>query len=409
MTEQSAINTLREENARLQQRLASLEAAQVTYQQLLDALPAIIFCKDTQGTILVVNKAYEAIAGMSREQMLGKNQADLFPPELVADWQKREQQVLATGQTVDTEEEYPHPDGMHTYQSSMVPLHNTQGEIYAFGGIANNISGQKARELALLESEQRFRDVMDAAGEYIWEIDTHARYTFVSERVTDILGYSRSEVLGNTPAAFMPPDEAEPFPAWYTDLLASAETFRDFYHRSVRKDGRIITQRVSGVPIWQDGTLVGYRGTGLDVTEQVEMQAERERMQEERIASQQATLRELSTPLIPISENVVIMPLIGTIDSQRAQLVMETLLEGVAHYQAEIALLDITGVQTVDTQVADALVRAAQAVKLLGAQVMLTGIQPQIAQMLVHLGVDLSAIDTRGSLQAGIAAVLHQH
>jgi rsbT co-antagonist protein RsbR len=207
----------------------------------------------------------------------------------------------------------------------------------------------------------------------------------------------------------MPPDEAEPFPAWYTDLLASAETFRDFYHQSVRKDGRLITQRVSGVPIWKDGNLVGYRGTGLDVTEQVEMQAERERMQEERIASQQAALRELSTPLIPISENVVIMPLIGTIDSQRAQLVMETLLEGVAHYQAEIALLDITGVQTVDTQVADALIRAAQAVKLLGAQVMLTGIQPQIAQMLVHLGVDLSAIDTRGSLQAGIAAVLNQH
>jgi rsbT co-antagonist protein RsbR len=100
------------------------------------------------------------------------------------------------------------------------------------------------------------------------------------------------------------------------------------------------------------------------------------------------------------------MPLIGTIDSGRAQQVMETLLEGVSAHQAELAILDITGVSLVDTQVAQALVRAAQAVRLLGARVMLTGIQPQIAQTLVHLGVDLSEIQTQGSLQAGIAAAL---
>jgi rsbT co-antagonist protein RsbR len=103
------------------------------------------------------------------------------------------------------------------------------------------------------------------------------------------------------------------------------------------------------------------------------------------------------------------MPLIGAIDSLRAQMVMETLLEGVAHYQANIAVLDITGVKMVDTQVANALIGAAQAVKLLGARVMLTGIQPQIAQTLVHLGVDLGVLDTRSSLQAGIASVLNRH
>jgi anti-anti-sigma regulatory factor len=102
------------------------------------------------------------------------------------------------------------------------------------------------------------------------------------------------------------------------------------------------------------------------------------------------------------------MPLIGSIDSGRAQMIMETLLEGVAHYQAELVILDITGVQIVDTQVAQAFIQAAQAVRLLGAQVMLTGIQPQIAQTLVHLGVDLSGLQTAGSLQAGIAFALKQ-
>jgi anti-anti-sigma factor len=100
------------------------------------------------------------------------------------------------------------------------------------------------------------------------------------------------------------------------------------------------------------------------------------------------------------------MPLIGTIDSQRAQQVMEALLEGVAQHQADLVILDITGVSVVDTQVAQAFIQAAQAVRLLGAHVMLTGIQPQIAQTLVHLGVDLSGIQTQGSLQAGIAAAM---
>jgi len=142
------------------------------------------------------------------------------------------------------------------------------------------------------------------------------------------------------------------------------------------------------------------------IEQQKQAEAERAALHEQIIEAQRAALRELSTPLIPVSDNVVIMPLIGTIDTGRAQQVMETLLEGVAHQQATLAILDITGVSVVDTQVAQALVSAAQAVRLLGARVMLTGIQPQIAQTLVHLGVDLSSIETRGSLQAGIATAL---
>lgn len=126
------------------------------------------------------------------------------------------------------------------------------------------------------------------------------------------------------------------------------------------------------------------------------------------LTAQREALRELSTPLIPITDDVVIMPLIGVIDSSRAHMVMETLLDGVTRQQARLVILDITGVPVVDSQVAQVLIWAAQAVKLLGARVMLTGIQPQIAQTLVHLGVDLSGIQTRSSLQAGIAAALQR-
>lgn len=135
---------------------------------------------------------------------------------------------------------------------------------------------------------------------------------------------------------------------------------------------------------------------------------ERIALQQQVIDSQQAAIRELSTPLIPLAHNVVLMPLIGSIDSSRAQLVMETLLEGVAHYQADTVILDITGVSVVDTQVANAFIQAAQAVRLLGARVILTGIGPAMAQTLVHLGVDLSTLETRGSLQSAVVEALHQ-
>jgi rsbT co-antagonist protein RsbR len=130
---------------------------------------------------------------------------------------------------------------------------------------------------------------------------------------------------------------------------------------------------------------------------------------EETIRAQQATLAELSTPLIPFSDHVMVMPLIGSIDSQRAHQVIDTLLQGISISGAQFAILDITGVPVVDTQVANALIRTAQAVKLLGAQVVLTGIRPEVAQTLIGLGIDLSGIITRSSLQSGIAYAATSH
>ncbi len=131
-------------------------------------------------------------------------------------------------------------------------------------------------------------------------------------------------------------------------------------------------------------------------------------MQQQLIAAQERVIRELSTPLIPIADDVVIMPIIGQIDAARAQQMTETLLNGVAAQQASTVLLDVTGVQAIDTRTANAFIGAAQAVRLLGARVILTGIQPAIANTLVQLGIDLTQIDTRRTLQDGIAAVLHQ-
>ncbi|GAB4198650.1 MAG: hypothetical protein OHK0022_18250 [Roseiflexaceae bacterium] len=120
------------------------------------------------------------------------------------------------------------------------------------------------------------------------------------------------------------------------------------------------------------------------------------------------TVRQLGCPIIPILRGVLLVPLVGAIDDQRAQQIIEQVLERIGQEQARHVLIDITGVPVVDTQVAAALVRTAQAVGLLGAQVTLVGVRPEIAQSIVGLGIDLARLTTRPTLETALAELLHQ-
>jgi rsbT co-antagonist protein RsbR len=124
---------------------------------------------------------------------------------------------------------------------------------------------------------------------------------------------------------------------------------------------------------------------------------------ERMIQAQALQIRELSTPLIPLHAGILALPLVGTIDSYRATQIMESLLEGIAEQQADVVIIDITGVPVVDTGVGNHLLQAAQAAKLLGAQVILVGISTEVAQTMVQLGINLTQIVTLATLEAGIS------
>lgn len=133
---------------------------------------------------------------------------------------------------------------------------------------------------------------------------------------------------------------------------------------------------------------------------------ERNRLQDEIIRGHAAVLARLSAPLIPLSDNVVVMPLVGALDGERLQQITNNLLEGLSNQRARVALLDMTGVPNVDREVASRLLRAAQGIRLLGADLILTGIQPDVAQALISIGGDLSDLQTYPTLQQGIRMVL---
>jgi rsbT co-antagonist protein RsbR len=116
------------------------------------------------------------------------------------------------------------------------------------------------------------------------------------------------------------------------------------------------------------------------------------------IQSQQRELLELSTPVVELWDSILALPLIGTLDSERTQVVMESLLQKIVATGATIAIIDITGVPTVDTLVAQHLLKTVAAARLMGADCIISGIRPQIAQTIVHLGVDLSEVTTKATL-----------
>lgn len=141
----------------------------------------------------------------------------------------------------------------------------------------------------------------------------------------------------------------------------------------------------------------------VDITERKRTEEALRLSREETIRAQRDMLGRLSTPVIPISDEVIVMPFIGVLDRARMQQAIVVLLDEVQRSKASIAILDITGVPDMDEEATQGVVQAAQAVRLLGAQVVLTGIRPEVAQRLVGLGSDLDALVTRGTMQAGIA------
>ncbi|SEW06165.1 STAS domain-containing protein [Luteibacter sp. 329MFSha] len=131
-----------------------------------------------------------------------------------------------------------------------------------------------------------------------------------------------------------------------------------------------------------------------------------QKSREEVIARQQEELLELSTPVVKLWDGVLALPMIGTLDSQRTQVVMESLLQRIVETGAEIAIIDITGVPTVDTLVAQHLLKTVTAIRLMGADAIISGVRPQIAQTIVHLGLDLQGIVTKANLADALALAL---
>lgn len=253
------------------------------------------------------------------------------------------------------------------------------------------------------QGEALYRAILDGVNiaVHLHDVTTGA-FVDVNRMSEQLLGYRREELIGGTVEKILV-DRAP-----YTLDAAAEHIGRAVAGEHIRlvwphrcSDGRELMAEVSL-------RRVSFGGVDLlmacvqDISERLE----RDQLREGLIQRQAALLSEISLPLIPLTDRVVVVPLIGSLDEQRTQALLETLLQGAARLGAETLLLDITGVPLIDTAGAGALIQIAQAVQLLGARVVLSGIRPEIAQTLVSLGADMRTMRTHSTLQAAIAQTL---
>jgi diguanylate cyclase (GGDEF)-like protein/PAS domain S-box-containing protein len=256
---------------RRQERL--LAESELRFATIFKASPVpVAIARLDDGAYVEVNDAWSRFFGWSRDEALGATAVSLGVWQSVAE--RAQFMAVLTGQ------------GFHAAE---VRLRKRSGElcdlVFSAGMIelggrqcvlasALDISQRKRAEAALRESEQRFRDFAEAAGEYVWELDAEGRFTYVSRRVESVLGYAPEDLYGRTLFHFMPPGESERLRGWYGETVAARTSFRNVEHRALARSGSQVWLSLSGVPLTdQAGHLTGWRGTALDVSERKRAEA----------------------------------------------------------------------------------------------------------------------------------------
>jgi len=261
----------------------------------------------------------------------------------------------------------------------------------------------KRAEEALRESEERHKAFSDATTEGML-LHKDGIAIDVNRSFLDMYGYDDpSELIGKNSI----------------ELTIPTPEDREKIHQKIKSGAtgpyEVISKRADDgttFPVEINARQIYYKGEIVrvvlitDLTERKQAEAERERLQQEVIEAQKRALQELSTPIIPVMEHIIVMPLIGAIDTTRARDITRALLAGIREHQAKAVILDITGVPIVDSDVAAYLNKTIQAARLKGARTIVTGVSEAVAETIVDLGIDWSGIETLGDLQTGLRVAM---
>ncbi len=263
----------------------ALKEARNQYASLVNNIPGITYrcAHDKEWTVHFMSQAVDPITGYEASDFVDnavRSYASIIHPE---DTVKVEDVI---GRAVEAHEPWEviyrvcHKDGsIRWVQERGMASYDPSGHAAYLDGFILDITTQREAQQALEYSEMRFRDVAEASGEYIWEIDTNGRYTFITPAVEPLLGRPVEQILGHSPFEFMPPQEAKRIEAMLAQWAQNAQSWRGMEHISVKPDGTVVTQRVSGMPILSSaGELIGFRGTGRDITAEKEAKEQQDRL-----------------------------------------------------------------------------------------------------------------------------------
>ncbi|MBN1179566.1 MAG: PAS domain S-box protein [Anaerolineae bacterium] len=362
-----------------------------------------IYWMDADARLVYVNETACRMLGYVREELLSMTAHDVahnFPPER---WVRHWEKVKARG-SITAETYHRASDGRLIPVEVTISYVQVEGQEYDFA-FARDLTKQRQAEEALKESKEQFRSLYNNATIGLYRTTPAGQILMINPTGLRMLGFDTFEELAQRnleEAGFEEQDARRQF----RERLEREGTIEQ-ESVWIKKDGTPIYVRESSTLSQDDnGDILYYDGSFEDITERKQAEAERARLQQEVIEAQQRALEELSTPVIPIMDRILVMPLIGSIDSLRARDITRALLVGIREHRARVVILDVTGVPIVDSGVANHLNKTIQAARLKGARTIVTGISDAVAETIVDLGIDWSTIETLSDLQTGLLAAL---
>ena len=345
------------------------------------------------GTIISANQNFLDLMGYSLADIEGKHHK-IFCSETYANsqeykafWERLNQGKFDTGEYIRFGK-----DGEAVYiRASYNPIIDENGQPYKVIKIASDVTTLKL-ENAEAQSKVTAIDLSQGTIEFAMD----GTIITANESFLSTLGYSLDDIQGKHHSMFC--DDAYAASEEYTKFW---ETLRSgTYHRGefnrIGKNGRRLCIRATYNPIFNlKNEPVKVLKIADDISKQRRMEAERDK--------QQALIMEMSTPVMQLWDNILLLPVVGLVDSKRVQLIMETALQKILDYQAKLLILDIQGVPAVDSAVANHLIQITKATRLMGCTSIVTGISPEISQALVNLGIELGDIQTQATLKDGVS------
>jgi len=254
----------------LEHRLAELRLVQ-------DHAPVMIAYFDGEQRCRYANRTYASFYHREPEQILGLHASEILGRNfaLIA----HHCDYALAGYTVKYERAVNRDDGVRHVAVELVPFDGLIGRKRGYYVISNDVTDRRRAEDQIRESEQRFRDVVEASGEYVWETDAQWRYRYLSKRAESVLGHPTERLIGHRPSDFMPADEVTRVARWMTANMPEGGGFTDLEHQTITATGETVWQWVSGKAVRDEtGRVVAFRGTGANITDRKRHEARIEQL-----------------------------------------------------------------------------------------------------------------------------------
>ncbi len=389
---------LQRELEELKLQFLSLKESEERFRGLFENASDGIWGQDMKGNFTWANQVTENIIGYSLEEFLRMNIKELLTPESLINARIIKRRFMRRESIPVYQIEVKAKDGhlVPLELNSHLILRN--GEPVGIQSILRDVSDRILSEQMHLESERKYRALMDHSSDAIVLGEFEGNLIEFNLKAKSLLGYSNEELANTKLVRIFCKEEHERIRDFLAELYEKGSAYIN--------DILILTKSGKTFPAEVTSTVIEYGSKKL-VHSVIQDISQRKR-NKEIITRQAQEIMEISTPIVQVWKGVVAAPLIGTLDSQRAEQFTEQLLEKIVETNSPLALVDITGVPAIDTRTAQHIIETISAVRLLGGQVILTGVRPAIAQTLVHLGIDLKGVVTRPSLAAGLQVALQE-